>query len=316
MAEFNRGLAPSALEKLSRIAKGASAHWWKDLLSLWRPSGIDAGQNGLRLAIRHNYMNFYSRGQSIGRITFPPGVEPCLRTHVKYVRPDRLDQTYAKLIERTVTLDAKETEPYAGVETLGTWVQRAAGYSSVEKEHVDWVVGDNGTIVDLEMGLPADPGQKSANRIDCVALESESSGAAKLVFWEVKLFENGDLRAKEAPDLTKEDTGPRIRKQLMNYRTYLHDAQKRENVAKAYQSVCKLLVGMRDMAQVSPKLHPVVVEVAEGRRLIVDPEPRVLIVGPSKKRNWALHRDRLTKDLGFHVVEMAGRPYHLPGTRV
>jgi hypothetical protein len=45
------------------------SHWWKDLLTLWRPSGQPTKEDyGLRLAIRDGYMNFYRRGQSVARV--------------------------------------------------------------------------------------------------------------------------------------------------------------------------------------------------------------------------------------------------------
>jgi hypothetical protein len=57
------------------------------LLSLWRPDGTPSGEFGLRLAIRDGKMNFYRRGQSVGRVSLDGHRRPVLSVHAKYVLP-------------------------------------------------------------------------------------------------------------------------------------------------------------------------------------------------------------------------------------
>ena len=98
-------------------------HWWKDLLTLWRPSGQVTGDDGLRLAIRDGYMNFYRRGQSVARVGINKEGQLALSVHAKYVLPE-IDlpsvqgQEYVTL---TATSLVRRTEhpklTYEGVET-------------------------------------------------------------------------------------------------------------------------------------------------------------------------------------------------------
>ena len=42
MNQFARRL--ERIDALGEIALKPADHWWKDLLSLWRPSGVEAGE--------------------------------------------------------------------------------------------------------------------------------------------------------------------------------------------------------------------------------------------------------------------------------
>lgn len=55
------------------------------MLKLWRPSGVESGSDGLRLAIRNDYLNFYRLGQSIARVEINSQGIPTAITHFKYV---------------------------------------------------------------------------------------------------------------------------------------------------------------------------------------------------------------------------------------
>lgn len=68
-------------------AQRCQAQWWRDLLSLWRPAGVPSGDDGLRLAVRNGYLNFYRLGQSVGRVEVKRGELVCF-VHAKYVRPE------------------------------------------------------------------------------------------------------------------------------------------------------------------------------------------------------------------------------------
>lgn len=58
MSIFKRRISTAGLKALHAMANDAGENWWKDLLSLWRPSGQPCGKDGLRLAIRDSYLNF------------------------------------------------------------------------------------------------------------------------------------------------------------------------------------------------------------------------------------------------------------------
>jgi hypothetical protein len=56
-AKFERRLI--GWEAFENAASSDEPHWFKDLLRLWRPSGHCSGAEGLRVAIRNGYLNFY-----------------------------------------------------------------------------------------------------------------------------------------------------------------------------------------------------------------------------------------------------------------
>jgi hypothetical protein len=61
MSGFTRKLRRDALASLWSITDTRGDHWWKHLLSLWRPNGTAAGRQGLRLAMRDNYLLLSAR---------------------------------------------------------------------------------------------------------------------------------------------------------------------------------------------------------------------------------------------------------------
>src|ERR1700733_15377002 len=69
-AKFERRLI--GWDAFKNAATSDEPHWFKDLLSLWRPSGHSRGAEGLRVAIRNGYLNFYRLGQSVARVEYVP----------------------------------------------------------------------------------------------------------------------------------------------------------------------------------------------------------------------------------------------------
>jgi hypothetical protein len=286
MAEFERIIEPKALTALRRLAEKSGENWWKDLLKLWRPSGLPSEDHGLRLAVRRNYLNFYFRGQSVARIWFVAG-EPCVSTHIKYVFKSAEGQRYSKMrdgkgFQHPVT---SEFQPYKGHATLLEFIERADEHKGVEKTCVDELVAANPSIIDLEMGLP-----KIAQRMDCIALEREQ-GVISVVFWEAKMIDDPRLRSKSKA---------KVITQLKGYRDFLEaDARELKSVERAYQETCKLLVKFHGMAAQfpdRPALDPLVIAVAnEATVLKVDCTPRLVIFGGKyeKKSKWDDYRKLL-----------------------
>lgn len=123
MSDFNRRIDEPAMSVLSELAK-RDGNWWHDLLSLWSPSG---SVGGLRLAIRNRYMNFYSSGQSIAKISFRARLnEPVLRVHQKYANGKSSGgQNYVSY--------RAETDNWNGPKTLTDWINKSTGHRGIEK---------------------------------------------------------------------------------------------------------------------------------------------------------------------------------------
>ncbi len=291
MSNFTRALRLPALKSLHRLTEESGQNWWKDLLTLWEPSGSAAERDGLRLAVRNNYLNFYSRGQSVARVGFTPACEAYVDTHVKYAfASDEKTQDYARL-EGTIIRHPKTEEQlkYNGESTLHEWIKRAAEHTGIEKGFVDELVTDNPSIIDLEMGLPAAGERKTAQRMDCVALEQEGD-VIRIVFWDAKMIDDSRLRARSDPEVVD---------QVKIYREYLSDSGQARSVETAYREV----------------LDQLILEAAGGgSNLKVDPEPRLVIFGGKenqKKGNWLFHEDRLWKSFSIPYLSFEHGPYTL-----
>jgi hypothetical protein len=310
MSNFTRGLSNPALDSLHRLTEQSGQNWWKDLLTLWRPSGSVAERNGLRLAIRDNYLNFYSRGQSVALVRFTPAGEAYVETHVKYVfGPEEKTQDCARLEGTTIRHPKSEAQlSYKGESTLHEWIERAAKYTGTEKRFVDELVAANPAIIDLEIGLPGTDERKTAPRMDCVALDQKGDGI-HIVFWEAKMIDNPGLRARLEPEIVK---------QVKLYRDYLDNSERALSVQKSYRNVCDVLLKIRAMAASTGKEVKLdgLIEAAavEGANLMVDLEPLVVIFGGKenqKKGNWPFHEEKLWKSHGIRNLVFEEGPYTL-----
>jgi len=314
MTFFSRSLSPAGLTALHAMASEGGGNWWKDLLSLWRPSGQPAGKDGLRLAVRDGYLNFYSQGQSIAKVCFGRGGAPRVETHVKYVADGQQDQKYAKLAGQTITLPSGErTLPYDGLKTLRQWIGRASGHTTNEKSFVDELVAANSAIIDLEMGLPAWGSRKSALRVDLVALTKVSDGA-HLAFWEAKFINDSRLRSR---------TEPKVLKQIKDYEAFLDYSDHSERVQAAYRETCKLLVQFKSMAERNGHpgvaLDEAIFEAAAGKSQVIIERPLRLVILKDTENggggNWRQHESKLKEGGASFIVLDGGKPLdrRLPG---
>lgn len=291
MALFNRELSSEALDELKRSTKEGN-DWWPDLLAHWAPSG---SSGDLRLAIRNGYMNFYSNGQSIAKITFGPNGAPTLSIHHKYViEPKPQGQKQLKLQSRQGLDTSGELTAWGGRAMLRRWIRNSKDHRGFEKPQIEALVASSPKVIDLEMGLPAFGDRKTALRMDIVALERRER-EIRIVFWEAKMIGDGRLRSK-GPE-------PEVFKQIDAYKGYLATEGHKERVVKAYRRNCQLLQHMaREVSNDRPDLDPIIIEAAgDGSNLVVDENPRLIIFDTVKKRDenaWQEHlkvlRDRVS----------------------
>jgi len=287
MQGFGRYLEDGAQQTLAAIIDSPAEHWWKDFLTRWQPSG---SENGLRLALRRNYMNFYLCGQSVGRVGFDHGGMPYVETHAKYAFGEEQLAKYVRLSgNRFVHPGTGVAHSYEGMSTLIQWVKRAASKAGEEKRFVERVVAENASVIDLEMALPAFDDRRRAPRIDLVALE-QCADRIKVVFWEAKLVKDSRLVARGRPEVLT---------QLEDYKQYMADSQRRKQVAGAYANTCAQTLRFHDMAQrlgLSVRAaDPMVIEVARDSAILdIDPVPRLLILDDgSTSEARRLHLERL-----------------------
>jgi hypothetical protein len=308
-AKFERCL--TGWDAFETAAKSDEPHWFKDLISLWRPSGYCSGETGLRVAIRNGYLNFYRLGQSVARVHCVSG-GLVADVHYKYVlgeRPGYSGPLYLRLTTKGVFSQGAWVAPYDGPATLHHWITAAGGYAGVEKSIVDELVEKNDHVVDLEMALPAWTVPKVAVRMDLVAIED-----GKVVFWEVKTVDDSRIRCRAE---FEEDKFPEVLKQLSNYRLFLEQDSHVELVEIAYRKTAKILVDLRALAdenKIGPALAlgPSIVAASHAARLDVAPLAALVVVDVpvDNKRAWkswkAGHESKLSGRIPMRVMESAG----------
>lgn len=277
--------------------------WFRDLLRLWRPAGVETETvNGsmamLRLAIRNGYVNFYCGGQSVAKVNF--GRDRFIgEIHHKYLprRPDA-DPAYVRT-----------TSPqwsYVPGDVVG-WMQATGDRQGAEKKFVERIVAANPNVIDLEMGLPAQQGKNSATRMDIVALEKLDDGW-QVVFWEAKMVGNPEARSKGGV--------PRvIAHQRQNYLDWLADDRAKESVLDAYRNACCLLAKLHKFAneqglQIKP-LGDDIQTIASNRDLLkaVDDEVRLIIDNTSSDTHFI--ENHLPRLRGIEETTFNGMPVQI-----
>ncbi len=309
-SKFERCL--TGWDAFEKAATSHEAHWFKDLLSLWCPSGHASGQFGLRLAIRNGYLNFYRYGQSIARVACVSG-ELIAEMHYKYVLDEpppglRPKSPNLRLTTEGVFYRRSRVANYEGLSTLHKWIISAEQeHAQPEKSTVDELVAENENVVDLEMAIPAWSCKRSAVRMDLVAIENGT-----VVFWEVKTILNSEIRCETAYE---EDKYPPVLKQLANYRLFLQEDSHPELVRVAYRKTAELLVKLRALAdKVGPALAlgPSIVAASQTGRLDVASRAALVIVDllGDEKRAWTSwkvsHESKLLGKIPMRVLESAG----------
>ena len=305
MTKFERKLNTSILTSTDL----ASTPWISDLLRHWYPAGHAAPMvdwaapegaskqsglrpMGLRLAIRNGYVNFYCGGQSIARVTM--GKALSAETHQKYLTDDAPNtQSYTKL--------------GADHADVASWMARSQAYHGIEKLFVEDVCATNGTVIDIEMGLPSleviNPvtgvAQKVAPRIDLVALEKVADGW-QVVFWEAKLPDDKRMRSTGAT--------PHIMAQMKTYAKWFAQPEVSIDVLAAYRETCKIIGALRQAAVDEgidvPPLHQAIIDIADTPSLLtrIDPQVRLLIdMRKGDKRFDEKHLPKIA-DIPMHCV--------------
>ena len=302
MTKFDRKFNVDAVEK----AIGESV-WLQDLLGHWCPAGeLQGGGKGstqpdqdyLRLAVRDGYLNFYRYGQSVARVKVVHG-KPQAEVHNKYLDGDQgSGQDYVKITDGTYENHDGEPRVYRyGV--VHDWIHRAEGHAGKEKSFVDDVVARNAGVIDLEVGLPADPGlwsENSAPRMDLAAIEP-CGDHYKLAFLEAKLVTNSEARCKDA------GAAPKVINQLKTYEKWI--AKNRKVVTEAYQRCCNDLVLLHEIAKKldkgKPELGKAIMSVGQGASsLCVDGTPRLIIDARKGEAAFEKHLKKL-HDAGICV---------------
>jgi hypothetical protein len=311
LAKFERGLSPDFVKALKHLADTKS--WWQDVLH----------DDKLLIAIRKEKMNVYWRGQSIFNVGFNKEEGVTVSTHCKYLLDPAASSQAQINPEGTFVLSADPImHLYEGNKTLQKLKRAAEVYAGDEKIGVHSIVKFNSDVIDVEVAIDARdlPTFRKVPRIDIAALKQRDD-YVELVFWEAKLFHNGELRATvfeaeaERPvnangfeyEQSTEDSLPRVMKQLSEYREAL-DAY-RVDIIRSYTNVAKNLVDIAGMSGSKHKVGATISDVARGNELKIGhtPEVGLLIFGldadQKAGRIWNEHLNRLRNEGKFPIVQ-------------
>lgn len=255
----------------------ASPQWFNDLLGLWRPSGVEAGSTGLRLAVRDGYLNFYRLGQSVARVHLDRRRRPYADIHFKYVFPERKSHPgspYVRLSGDRIRGSNEEVLEYGGTPMLISWIERAEAHSGREKKAIDAVLSFGGSagVIDLEMGQPG-----TALRMDIVALERDGSDLF-IAFWEAKRAR--DARVRCSGPLDHVGKFPRVLSQLKDYGDFASAPGNAQRIASAYKRTAEILVRLRRYADEAGHAQPLGADIkaAAHKKLSVREAARLLII--------------------------------------
>ncbi len=260
--------------------------WWRELLSLWRPAGMPSDDLGLRLAVRNGYLNLYRKGQSVAQVKQARTGQLQWTLHRKYLGDEGQDDLDAGSLYRPAPVNVE----------LPKWVRAAEEKAGREKKAIDEILDRDANVIDLEMGLPAGVDQKSASRIDMVSLECVDDATTRLMFWEVKTFD--DARIRTSGELPV-DVG--ILAQMGAYRKFLADSERASQVISAYQHCANLLCSLARSIGGEERLGSEIRALAAGKKLVLADQPGLLVVLPNRelpdrsKAAWDVHRDKLDK---------------------
>ena len=318
MATFQRDFnLDTIIEHVRRCGNGAVSL----LFESWVLPGEMGAHNGLRIAIRNRYLNLYVGGQSVAKIsTSANGVR--LKLHRKYYEGWKKGSAEAKSCgQQMVSLSDTDLRDPECSRRANVWVQTAAGYCGSEKLFVEDLIASNPNVIDMEIALPADDrligpdGKKAAPRMDLALVDTHNAPIA-VNFWEAKMAENPDLRARDEIDVAA-GRGAKVAFQLGKYETWLGLAGREDEVREAFGEAGSILVELAEFfgksgpaVQVWSQLRDTSVNVNVVRRpgVVVGNytpqiEPDSEDGNRSKSGSFGSHRKRL-ENLQYKVIEV------------
>jgi len=211
--KLTRSLTPKFVETLNNLYSNEKS-WWrkivddKDVFILIRNNEIRVQANGgLLLQVNQN-----SKGNII------------CKTHEEFLSLRSEKKPYI-VLEETTSGPIQRVEGLVGLVKHYTKIKNRINiFTGKERQAVQYLANNVLQIIDIEIGfegeLKQDARKKSVPRIDMAAITDKGT----VVFFEVKLFDNPEIRSKRIPPVVG---------QLSKYRKILH--QKGDEIINAYQ---------------------------------------------------------------------------------
>jgi hypothetical protein len=288
---FDKGISDEFVNALMNWQR------WKEIIS----------DEDLYVAIRKEYINIYYQGCSIFKVSYKGG-RLIFETHYKYlIRPIVLNPYVLWKGDRPDVKD-RWNDILIDEFNLDSLKKSSCWYSEDEKVGVHRILKSNKNVVDVEVALSPKSdvetdiedqnpkGRRGADRIDFAAIQRKD-GKPCIVFFEVKRFDNGELRSQKFE--------PAVLKQIKKYEVFIE--KYRPQFETSYRRVCKNLV---DLA-LNP-VDPLVKEVAERpEQLTIDSGVRLVVFGYDRDQEngkvWNKHKEILRNYLKDRLL-LKGSP--------
>ena len=271
MSKFERGISDKVF--IATLTKEFATP-----TSLWHNIAHD---KELFIAIRNKSLNVYHKGNSVCKLEYKSG-NIVGETHYKFLLDPDLEE-YVKSKNGIFTYSNLGGRFIQSLADIGKIKKASNVYAGIEKSGVHTKVRKTANVVDVEIAFSDII--KKKDRIDYAVLE-ERKGSIFLVFWEAKHFSNPEIRAKGVP---------KVLAQLSNYETAI--AIHKTEIINSYRIVCE---NLRDLGLIHGR--NLVLNVANGAPLDVDPKPRLFIFGYDSDQEigkvWNIHKKTLKTALG------------------
>ena len=186
--KFARTLKPGFINALNELYADRNS-WWRTI----------ADDNDIFVLIRNNELRVQASGGLLIHISQDAQSNITCKMHEDFL-------SLRSEINPYVTLDESTTTPIKRIEGLKGLAKhypkvkrRIAIFTGKERQAVQYLANNVKQVVDIEIGfegeLKEDARKKSVPRIDMAAITNKGT----LVFFEVKLFDNSEIRSQQTP---------------------------------------------------------------------------------------------------------------------
>ena len=208
------------------------------LFDMWAlPGQKTSSKVPLRLAIRDGRVNFYVKGQLVGKLSCGPD-GPRLSVQNAYVTGQAQRIGRKGTLQAYAEYTANDLADPATASLLAGWIKTAATYAWAVKRFADDLIAANPGVIDLEMGEPAGdlPGiEQYVMRMDVVNAQLADGISASIAFWEVKCANTTDLRPIDG-------IAPEVLDQFDRCVHWMSESGRIAQVAQAYKNTAKTLI--------------------------------------------------------------------------
>lgn len=246
---FKRKLKDRFIESLNHLYQDQDS-WWRKIVD----------DDDVFILIRNNRLHVLANGGLLLQITMASTGKLTCQTHEEFLSLRSEGNPYTVLTDDETTTP-KKVEGLKGLAKHYELVKRRIKlFTGKEKQAVQDIVLKHKQFVDVEIGLEGDKKEnaykKGAQRVDMAALLP----GGILTFFEVKLFDNSEIRAKESPSVVG---------QLKKY----------QHLLKKYED--EILEGYNQQLQMYGKLNGTFFKnrLSDQKVLKIYPEVRLFITG-------------------------------------